>query len=118
MLTIVGFVAIVVFTYQVYKTAASTARNPVIWSVVTAMIGIGFQFILPLLIGIVLAIYYVATGTPTERLQDEISGIALIIGLISLVISIVGMAQIMKHVSKVKDDDPVLMAPPPPPNFS
>jgi putative Mn2+ efflux pump MntP len=118
MLGIAGLVAIVVFTYQAYKTAAGTDRNPILWSVATAAIGIGFQFFIPLLIGIVLAIYYMATGTPAERLEDEISGIAGVFGLVCLVLSIVGMVLVMKHVSKVRDDGSDAMAPPPPPNFS
>ena len=117
MLFIAGIVAIVVFTYQAYKTANGTGRNPVVWAAATAAIGIGLQFIIPFLIGLVLAVYYIATGTPVERLETEIFGLATILTLVCLVLSIVGMMLVMKHVSKISDDGSDTMAPPPPPTF-
>lgn len=118
MLLIVGIVAIVVFTYQVYKTAGNTERNPGLWAVITAVIGIGFQFVLPLIIGIVLAVYYLATGTPADQLESEIYGIAVVFNIVCLILSIAGMVLVMKHVSKVKDIIPLASAgPPPPPSF-
>ena len=117
MLSIVGIVAIVVFTIQVYKTASGTERNGPAWAAVNLVIGIGIQFVLPMIIGIVIGIYYIASGTPVEQLESEITTLATFIGIFGIVLSIVGMWLIMKHVSKVKDDDPK-GAPPPPPTFS
>ena len=118
MLSILGIVAIVVFTIQVYKTASGTERNGGAWAAVTLVIGLGIQFVLPMIIGIAIGVYYVASGTPVEELQAEISTLATVIGVIGIVLSIVGMWLVMKHVSKVKDDDPKAVAPPPPPTFS
>jgi len=117
MLQIIGIVAIVVFTYQVYKTANGTERNGALWAVLTAAIGVGFQFVIPIVLGIVLAIAYMAMGTHVEDLQSEVGGLALILGIGSIILSIVGMVLVMKHVSKVKDDEPAVSKPPPPPNF-
>lgn len=116
MLTIVGIVAIVVMTIQAYKTAASTERNAAGWAVITVVIGIGLQFVVPILIGIALGIYYVSTGVPVEDIQNRMLGPAVIISIVGIVLSIIGMGLVMKFVSRVKDDDPAV-APPPPPTF-
>ncbi|HUR97199.1 MAG TPA: DUF973 family protein [Pyrinomonadaceae bacterium] len=117
MLSILGIVAIVVFTIQVYKTAARTERNAPLWAIATAGIGIGIQFVLPVIIGMLLGIYYISSGTPVEELQAEIGGIASVIGVVGIVLSIVGMWLVMKRVSTVRDDFPNPTAPPPPPRF-
>ncbi len=115
MLIILGLVAIVVFTIQVYKTAAGTERNAPFWAGMTAVIGIGLQFVVPILFSIVVAVYYIATGTPAENLESDMFGAALLISIAGIVLSIVGMVLVMKHVSRVKDDEPAAKAPPPPP---
>jgi putative Mn2+ efflux pump MntP len=117
MLTIFGIVAIIVFTIQVYKTAAGTERNAPLWAIITAVTGIGLQFVVPFFFGLVLAIYYLATGTPQDQLESEIYGMATIIGLLGLVLSVVGMYLVVKFVSRVKDEPRVPHAPPPPPTF-
>lgn len=119
MLTILGIVAIIVFTIQVYKAAKSTERNAGLWALVCALVGFGFQWILPIAIGIVIGFYYAMTGMSMENIQTEIAGPATIIGILGLILSIVGMVLIAKHVSKVKADIPAdRAAPPPPPTFN
>ena len=115
MLTILGFVAIIVFTIQVYKAAKSTERNAALWALACAVVGLGFQFGVPIAIGLVIGIYYVVTGMPMDSIEAEISGLALIIGILGLILSVVGMVLIAKHVSRVKLDRPGTNAPPPPP---
>ncbi|MEP7211719.1 MAG: hypothetical protein ABI791_01500 [Acidobacteriota bacterium] len=119
MIGLIAFIAVFIVTYQVYKSAVSTERNPWFWAGLTLVTGFGLQVVLPMLFGIVLAVYYSVTGTPPERLESEITGLIGVFGLVSLVLSIVGMVLIMKHVSKVKDDVPATytQGPPPPPNF-
>ena len=118
MIGILGLVAIVVFTIQVFKAARSTERNAGLWALFCAIVGIGFQLVLPLLAGIVMGVYYVLSGMPAEYIQAEIQGPAQIIGIVGLILSIVGMVLIAKHVSKVKAEDLAVQAPPPPPTFS
>lgn len=117
MLGIIALIAIVVFTIQVYRTASGTGRNAALWAVLTAVVGVGLQIVLPILIGIVLAVYFVATGTPPENIESAITGPATIIGFICLALSIVGMVLIAKHVGKVPDDPIGTAKPPPPPTF-
>jgi len=119
MLGLLGIIAIVVFTIQVYKTAKNTDRNAALWALLTVGIGVALQFIIPFFIGIVLVIYYMMTGTPADRLETEISGLAMVLNVVCIALSIVGMVLVMKHVSKVRDDPPMSAAsPPPPPSFS
>lgn len=118
MLFIGGIIAIVVFTIQVFKTAKGTERNAPLWALLTAGIGIAFQFVIPLFLGMVLAVYYLATGSPAETLQSDLQWPSVIIGLVCIILSIVGMVLVSKHVSKIIDV-PVgaVNAPPPPPTF-
>jgi hypothetical protein len=48
MLSILGIVVIIVATYQVYKTARDTGRNPAIWALITFVVGAGIQIALPI----------------------------------------------------------------------
>lgn len=118
MLFIAGIIAIVVFTIQVYKTAQGTERNAPLWAVLTAVIGVAFQFVIPIVLGIVIAVYYMLTGSTVESIEGDIQLPATMIGVVCLILSIVGMVLVSKHVSKVIDV-PVgsVNAPPPPPTF-
>ena len=115
MLSIVGIVAIVVMTIQAYKSAAGTERNAPLWAGLTAVIGIGIQFVMPVTIGIAVGVYLAATGTPTDDFGQAYYGLFTIIGLAGIVLSIVGMWLVVRHVSNVRDDDPAVASPPPPP---
>ena len=115
MLSIVGIVAIVVMTIQAYKTAAGTERNAPLWAGLTAVIGIGIQFVLPVMIGIGFGIYLAASGTSTDDLGGGYYGLFTVIGLAGIVLSLVGMWLVIRHVSNVPDDDPAIASPPPPP---
>jgi thiamine transporter ThiT len=118
MLSLIGIIAIVVFTIQVYKTAKNTERNAPLWALLTVGVGIVMQFVIPFLIGVVLVVYYMMSGTPPERLESEIFGLALILNVVCIGLSIVGMILVMKHVSRVRDDVPMsAIQPPPPPSF-
>jgi hypothetical protein len=118
MLFIGGIVAIVVFTIQVYKTASGTGRNAPVWAIITALVGVTFQFVIPIFLGIVLALYYIFAGSPIETIEADLQGPSTIIGIVCLILSIVGMVLVSKHVSKVVDvpvGSPT--QPPPPPRF-
>lgn len=106
MLLILGIVAIIVFTYQVYKTAVGTERNGPLWALLTACIGIVFQFIVPFIIGLAIAVYYLLTGTPADKIESEIFGLAVMLNIGCLILSVVGMVFVTKHVSKVREDIP------------
>lgn len=113
MLSILGLVVVVVATYFSYKTARDNGRNGFIWGLITFCVGFGMQIVVPLLIGIVLGIVWVATGTPTNELQSKIQGPALVIGIVTLVLSLVGMGLVLRYVSSITDDSDSHLPPPP-----
>ena len=103
MLSILGIVAIVVFSIQVYKTANGMERNGGLWAALTAVIGVGLQLVVPIFFGIVIGIYYVATGGDPENIDSSVVGWATVIGVVCFFLSIAGMWLVMKYVSKVPD---------------
>jgi hypothetical protein len=118
LMTVLGLIAIGIFSVQVYKTALSTERSAGGWAVLTAGLGIFFQFVLPFFLTVALLIFYMVTENDPVRYFEESSGLVWIINVGSLILSVVAMATVSKHVSKVIDI-PVGTgpAPPPPPTF-
>jgi hypothetical protein len=117
MLSILGIVAIIVIAIQVYKSAAGTERNAAGWTFVSVAVGVGIQFVFPVLIGVLLAVYLLMTGTPQNQLQSGLFGVMAIIEIVGIVLSIAAMFLVAKHVSKIKDEETNVEAPPPPPRF-
>jgi uncharacterized membrane protein len=116
MLTILGLVGVVVATYFVYKTAKDTGRNAAVWGLLTFAVGFGIQIIVPLLIGVIIGIIKVSSGSTVEEIQRDIQSPAIIIGIVCLVLSFAGIALIIRHVSKIPEEKSVIM-PPSPPDF-
>lgn len=119
MIGIVGFIAIFVVTYFVYKTARGTERNPALWAAVAFIVGFGFQIVLPMLVGIALGVYWAVSGRPMELFADEMSGILTVASIVGLVLSFVSMWLVIRHVSRIPDDGTFGPAdqPPAPPTF-
>jgi hypothetical protein len=117
MIGILGFIAVFIVAYFAYKTANGTGRNGVLWALAALGVGFGFQIVLPIVIGIVMAFAYMAMGTPVDRIPEQITGPATIIGFVMLFLSFVGLWLILRHVSKFPEDPPAANAPPPPPTF-
>ena len=118
MLSILGLVAIIVLTYQVYKNAAGTERNAIGWAALTLLVGVGIQFVIPLVVGVTYGIYLASSeATYNDAGYSSYVGLMSILGLGGVVFSILGMWLIAKHVSKVKDNAEIGPAPPPPPAF-
>jgi len=114
MLSILALVAMIVAAYQVYKTASGNGHSGVLWAGIALAVGIGFQLVIPILIGLVLGVIYISTGTPVEELQNKINGPAMVIGIITIALSFFGVWLVYRHVSKIPDDAAVDHVPPPP----
>lgn len=117
MLFIVGLVGIVVFTIQVYKTAAGTGRNAGGWAALTAAIGILLQLIIPIFIGVFIGLYYTLLNGGTEGIPDWVTTFATAVGIGGIILSFVGMYLIMRHVMVVPESSGKLANVPPPPEF-
>ena len=114
-LTILGLAVVIVSTIFVYKTAKDYGRNAVLWSVATAGLGIGIQWVLPFVIAIVLAVLFAMQGTTDpNKLRDNLTEWLIVISIASLALSGVAMWFMLKMVSRLPDE-PVADSPPPPP---
>ncbi len=118
MLSILGFVVIIVATIQAYKAARDTGRNAVLWAIITFFVGVGIQIVLPIIAVVIIGIIYLATGTPESQLQEAVSGLSMVIGLVCLVLSFVGVWLILKLVSKIPEEKSFVAPPAPPTNFN
>jgi cytochrome bd-type quinol oxidase subunit 2 len=114
MLGIVAFIAIFVMTYYAYKTAKDYERNAVVWALVVFSVGFGLQIVIPFIIAIVIAIVMVTNGTPPEQVEASMSGSAIVITLVFIILSVVAMFLILRYISNFPEDDVSAAAPPPP----
>lgn len=114
MIGIIALISVFVAAYFAYKTANDTGRSGPLWALATLGVGLGLQIVVPTLMGVVLAVIYMALGTPVDQLQDAITGPASVIGLVALVLSFVGIWLILKHVSKLPEETASESVPPPP----
>ena len=107
---------IVVFTYFVFKTAKEYGRVAGLWTFLTLGIGIGLQWIVPIIIMIVITILLLATGTRPEQVEDAIGWWSFAISFICFGLSLVGMFLVLRQVAKLPDDiaDSDIRVPPPP----
>jgi hypothetical protein len=117
MLFIVGLVAIVVFTIQVYKTAAGTGRNAAGWAALTAAVGVLLQLIVPFFVGLLIGLYYTLLNGGTEGIPDWFNAFATAVGIGGLVLSFVAMYWIMRVVMVVPEPPKGIANVPPPPKF-
>ncbi|MGI8639758.1 MAG: hypothetical protein ACR2MG_07365 [Pyrinomonadaceae bacterium] len=117
MLSILGFIAVFIATYFVYKTAKDTGRNAAIWGLLTFAVGFGIQIILPLLIGIIFGFAMAVSGSSVMEIQADIQSASIIIAIVCLILSFIGIALIMRHVAKIPEEKS-FVPPPSPPNFN
>ncbi|CAN5200168.1 hypothetical protein BH20ACI1_BH20ACI1_21550 [soil metagenome] len=117
MLSILGFIAVFIAAYFVYKTAKDTGRGAVGWSLLTVAVGVGLQIVLPVLIGIFVGVFMMAYGNSVTDIQENLQSASIIIAIGCLVLSFIGIALIIRHVAKIPEEE--LFVPPPlPPDFN
>lgn len=118
MLGILGFVSIFIFAYNAYKTAQGNGRNAVGWTLAVFGVGLGLQIIVPFMFGIIIAVVMISGGSTEAQVQESIYGPAVVMGVISTILSIAGMFLIVRHVGKIPEDTGEFSPPPPPSEFS
>lgn len=116
MLGILGFIFVIIAPFFVYRSAKQSGRNAVGWALTAAAVGIGIQVVIPFLIGIVLGLALLASGTPPDGIRQAVTTPSIIIGIICLIISVAGVLVIMQHVAKIPEEKP-FVPPPSPPQF-
>lgn len=105
-LTILFAVAAPLF---VYITAKKNGHKPVYWALITLAVGIGFQFILPIIIGIILAVALVGMGNSPNSVEPIIQSYSLIIGISCSILNIIGVLLVWRRVNKANNTE--LIAP-------
>jgi uncharacterized oligopeptide transporter (OPT) family protein len=118
MVGILGFIFVIVAPLFVYRSARQNGHNTIFWTLLAFGVGIGLQIIMPLLIGIVLSVIWMSQGRSAAEIEQSLQTPAMIIGLISLALSVGGILLIMRRVNNVRDTDESYLPPPSPPNFN
>lgn len=116
MLSILGFIAVLIATYYIYKTAKDTNRHASGWALLTFAVGFGLQIIFPVVILIIIAFAMAILGKPLNNIGQLPWSMETIIGLSGLAVSFVAIWLIMRRVSTIPDDE-IFDAPPTPPTF-
>lgn len=114
---LLGLIAIVIFTIFVSRTAKENGRNAFVWAVACVATGLGLQWVIPILVGIVFAIILIATGTPPERVQEAFGNWAVLLTIGSFVLSLLGMFLILRNVAQLQEEVTATIEVPPPPVF-
>lgn len=115
MIGILGIIFVIVAPIFIYRSAKQNGHKPVFWTLIALAVGIGFQIIVPMIVGIILAVVLVGMGHSPNSIEPTIQGYSLIIGLPCLILSFVGVFLVMRRVNKAKKSDAGL--PPAPPEF-
>jgi hypothetical protein len=118
MLSILGIVVIIVATYQVYKTARDTGRNPAIWALITFVVGAGIQIALPIVAVMIYAGILLGSGTPAAGLEEAVSTFSIVVTLIGLALSLAAVWLILRMVSKIPEEKSFAAPPAPPTDFN
>lgn len=113
MLSIIGFVFIIVVTIFAYKTAKDYERNAAGWALISIAAGLGFQIVLPIVLVFVTALIMTVSGSAVEEIQETIPIVT--IGVLGIILSVVAGFLILRHLSNVPDE-PLFEAPPAPPS--
>lgn len=112
----IPLVIIVVLAIYTWRTAKSTGRRPWLWLLVVLGVGITVQWIMPFIVGLVIAVVMLARGSTQQQMVQDISSWATGISLVFTVLTLVSMGYIAKRAGIVPDE-PAFDAPPPPPTF-
>lgn len=115
-LNILGFAFLIVFTIFAYKTAKDYERNAAGWALITFGVGVVLQIILPFITVFVLAIILTMRGNSPAQVDEEIPYIT--ITLTSLALSFIGGILILRHLSKIPEENPFEAPPAPPTDFN
>lgn len=117
MIGILGIVVIIVAAVLAYRTANQYERSGIAWAGIVLGVGFGIQIALPTLaITVVMIVMAVGGGNQLEILES-VYWPATIIGYVCLFLSVVAVMLILKHLSKVPEDESFTAPPVPPESF-
>ena len=105
-----GIIFIIIVAIQVYRTAKSTGRNPILWTAVAVVGFFAVQFAIGISIGIFFAFGMEMWGWPENKLDEY----AWIINWAVFIPAAIAMFVLMKVLSRLPDEPTMLTVPPPP----
>lgn len=118
MLSLLGLLAIAIFALHTFRSANSNGRNGGLWAFISVAVGIALQWVVPLVASMVIAIFYIASGSNIDTIEQDIMWPAVVISFAGLGLSFLGMWLVLRHVSQIPDEEPLTASgPPPPPVF-
>lgn len=116
MLSIIGFVFIIVFTVFVYRTAKDYERNAIGWAAITFVAGIGIQIVLPIFLVIIIAVIASIGGSSIQQIQDDIPIVTITV--VCIILSIVTGFLILRHTAQLPEEKSFDVPPAPPSDFN
>jgi len=108
-----GFILIVVLTWQIYKTANDSGRNGVLWGVGT-FIG---SFVLQFAIGIGCGVLYGLGMAIWGWSQEGLTQLTWPVSIIAIIVNVLAIWIVFRYLSKIPESDS-FTTPPPPPTFN
>jgi hypothetical protein len=114
MIGIIALIGVIIAAVFAYRTARDTGRSGALWALAILGVGFGFQIFVPMIVGVVLALFFLWSGSPVEQLQEKVEAPAGIIGFIFLFLSAIGIWLVLRHLSKLPEEPPIERVPPPP----
>lgn len=113
MLSILGFIALIIIAVFAYRTARENNRRPFLWALIVFGVGFAIQIVVPFLFGVGIAIYMTLGGSTVPEIQEAIHLPAMIIGVICLILSVAAAIFILLRIQTAPAGGDDL--PPPPP---
>jgi purine-cytosine permease-like protein len=117
MIGIAAFIFVLVAPFYVYKNAKQNGHNTVLWTIISIVAGIGVQIVIPMIVGITIAIYWTLKGYSDDEIDIAIQGPGRIVGIVSMIASVAGVVFVMKKVNTIPEEAFLTVQPPPPPTF-
>ena len=114
MIGILALIVVIVAAVFAYRTANDNGRSGPLWALAALGAGFGLQIVIPMIIGIILALIYLAKGVPVEELAERVSGPSTAVAFVMWFLSFVGLWLILRYISKPIEEKPMEVIPPPP----
>ncbi len=113
MLSIFGLIVIIVIGVFTFRTAKENGRKAGLWTFAAIGAGIVIQIIIPMIIAVIAVIYMAMTGSSEAELRNFDPGWLTWVSIIFILLGTVAAILILRHVSKIPEDENLTMPPPP-----
>lgn len=116
MINIIGLAFIIIVAVFAYKTAKDYGRSAIGWALIALAVGFGIQIILPIFIIIIVTFAMLWRGAGREQILEDIPTITITVTCI--VLSVIAGFLILRHLSKMPEEQSFILPPEPPETFN